>query len=197
MQVIEYSLNVGTEENPSASFTGNWDELNIPEFMLPDSAYGGTDYLDSLQPKDIPEIPIFGTTPSAVKGRDKWERPFVAVHAKVTFLKEDGKELVPDEGRTPKEGMEVYFQRYSDNANIWVSGGRLDLITSNMCERDKGFLEKLLSNGRAVFVREIGMKDDLEYRLVELICFSCSALRWRNRKPWLSARGPVAAQPGK
>ena len=177
VQVTEFSLSAGTGKNPSVSFTDAWKELEVPQFQLPKHSYGSTGYLDGLKPEDM-TVPV-------MKGIDKWDRPFVAVHVRVTLLKtkDNGDTLVPVMNRKSwrrifpsyrkglkrltEENVEVYFQRYSNKEDIWTSGGKLNLMTSNMCQSDKDFLGDLLEKRRAI--RETQLWREKEYILVELV----------------------------
>jgi hypothetical protein len=132
MQIISISLDSGHEGNPATNFNQEWFQLDVPELELPEHAYGGTGYIDGLLPEDM--------THPIMKGTDKAGRPFIAVR-----IHHQGP--VRHRGRKECTNVEVYFQRYSSENHIWVSGGPLSLMTSNMKKTDKAVLQALIKDG--------------------------------------------------
>jgi hypothetical protein len=144
----EFSISAGTEDNPAVGANALWEELNS-DFELPEHAYGGTGYIDKLNPEDMPE-PV-------VAGIDRHDRPFIAVRVEISRR-----------GKTYAD-VEVYFQRYTDGpTDIWVSGGGPSLMTSNMRVSDHNFLVELISNGEATLVEPL-CKGKVRKRTFKLI----------------------------
>jgi hypothetical protein len=151
ISVQEFSISAGTEENPAVGALELWKKLNS-DFELPESAYGGTGYLDGLKAEDMPEPVVAGT--------DRHERPFIAIRFEVTNKR----------GKTRK-GVEVYFQRYTNDCpDIWVSGGSVGIMISNMRVSDYNFLVELVANGEATLSEKMYYgSDEMRIRKFKLI----------------------------
>ena len=149
VELHHVSLKAHSEENPSVSFDADWAELVSHVLKLPDSAYGNTGYLDSLLPEEM--------MASVMKGMDRYDRAFVAVRVRVR----------DHSGQVIREGVEVYFQRYSNGAgDIWVIGGAL--MISNMRQEDRKVLRELLANGKATIHHKDYLGKELPSLTVEL-----------------------------
>ena len=123
-----------------------WEELDAPTLELPESAQGGTGYIDSLKPEDM--------TAPVMKGIDGHDRKFIAVCMQegLVELNEETNEL--ELRMRPYAAVEVFFQRYTEGAQgVWVSGGDHNFCTSASNSLDRRCLKDLLEHGHVMTFR--------------------------------------------
>jgi hypothetical protein len=121
---------------------------------------GSTGYIDYIRFNDL--------TAPIMKGYDKYERPFFVIRAIIT--KSDGSTL---------KTMETFFQRYSDNKNLWhgcgLDGPYFLSTFGGMNIKQINFIEKLLEN------KKVDLTDDL----MNNICFGIFIKSYNETDPKL------------
>lgn len=101
--------------------------INFPILDL-GNAQGYTGYIDFIS--------LDKMTSSIMKGTDIHNRPFIAIRAQI--LNKDG---------TKEQFFETFFQRYSDDTNLWQGCGKKQFMstTGGMSVKQLIFLKDLLN----------------------------------------------------
>jgi hypothetical protein len=104
---------------------GDVHAFNLPELKWQDGFHaGGTGYVDGISPSDMEH--------SVMWGIDPWNRLYIATKIEGTTI--NNRKLEP--------GVETFFQRYTNDGNVWTSGhhhglddsSSISIISSRMDE---------------------------------------------------------------